>query len=213
MGGLAALLKLLLPLARPHPPLQRPGVATGPFVTDAEAAAWARRVPSGAPGSIVGAAAAGLRVAPPAAAAAAGGGGGVGGGGVRASLGGSGQGIVAGAGASADFATAHPLAAAAGAGTAGALVATVVAAAARAPAAQPAAQPRAGRGPGLLDVDARDGRGRTALHVACCRPHAHGPGMEACCVELLLAAGGGEGGAAWGGVGWGWDGMGWDGVL
>lgn len=46
-------------------------------------------------------------------------------------------------------------------------------------------------GPAADVVNARDARGRTPLHVACCRPHAHARhGMEGCCVGVLLEAGG-----------------------
>ncbi len=85
------------------------------------------------------------------------------------------------------FDVAHPLAAAAAAGTSGALVATVVAATARDSATPP--PPSVPVVPYALDVNARDARGRTPLHVACCKPHSHAPGMERCCVSVLLAAG------------------------
>ncbi|EFJ44942.1 hypothetical protein VOLCADRAFT_94742 [Volvox carteri f. nagariensis] len=62
------------------------------------------------------------------------------------------------------------------------------AAAAATAAAEDAVASSAGRSRGL-HVDARDARGRTALHVACSRPHLHGPGMEGCCVTVLLREG------------------------
>ncbi|GFR39647.1 hypothetical protein Agub_g113 [Astrephomene gubernaculifera] len=118
------------------------------------------------------------------------------------------------------FSRAHPLASAAAAATSGAFVATAVAAAAAAaastldrhspppPSASSPSSPPAATGP--LHIDARDAEGRTALHLACCRPHAHGRSTAAtapiweggeygsgdcgggggcCCVSALLAAG------------------------
>ncbi|KXZ55277.1 hypothetical protein GPECTOR_3g414 [Gonium pectorale] len=114
----------------------------------------------------------------------------------RSRVGGAGGRGAAGRGSGGGFSRTHPMAVAAAAGTSGALVATAVAVAAAAARSGPGAQTPAGaraqpaaHKPAARCVDCRDARGRTALHMACSRPHVHGPSMEGCCVVTLLAAG------------------------
>ncbi|GIL85150.1 hypothetical protein Vretifemale_13554, partial [Volvox reticuliferus] len=83
----------------------------------------------------------------------------------------------------------HGLALAAGAESSGSFVASVVAAAAAAATATGRHRGVGGVGSAVPMINARDARGRTALHVACSRPHLHGPGMEDCCVTVLLREG------------------------